>query len=251
MLLALGVTALIALALVWQLSVPALARRWRRVRAAIEQERPGALVAGPGSIDAGRERRAERRARALLRSCVNAEEWAMYRDLGFLVVVGAARFDGGPAARRAHAHAPCVYLIYPHQPIVAFAPRSGAILGEYCLALSSGAGLACGDEPPGSGPLPDADDVLAKWLLLCGDEAGVLAQANLHLPGRQVHETRVRSDLARLGAWERARAREGVAAGRTCGESRRRAPEAPARRPPPVAAAGRLRSPHAGSVPAQ
>ena len=38
--------------------------------------------------DPGRERRAEQRARALLRSCVNEEEWAMYRDLGFIRVWG-------------------------------------------------------------------------------------------------------------------------------------------------------------------
>jgi hypothetical protein len=36
--------------------------------------------------DPGRERRAEQRARELLRSCVNGEEWAMYRDLGFIRV---------------------------------------------------------------------------------------------------------------------------------------------------------------------
>ena len=38
--------------------------------------------------DPGRERRAEQRARELLRSCVNAEEWEMYRDLGFIRVAG-------------------------------------------------------------------------------------------------------------------------------------------------------------------
>jgi hypothetical protein len=37
--------------------------------------------------DPGRERRAEQRARELLRSCVNGEEWAMYRDLGFIRVL--------------------------------------------------------------------------------------------------------------------------------------------------------------------
>ena len=39
-------------------------------------------------IDPGTERRAERRARALLRSIVNRDEWEMYRDLGFIRVVG-------------------------------------------------------------------------------------------------------------------------------------------------------------------
>ena len=53
-------------------------------------------TAGSGAqvgFDPGRERRAELRARALLRSCVNEEEWAMYRDLGFLRV-----WTAGPAA---------------------------------------------------------------------------------------------------------------------------------------------------------
>ena len=49
--------------------------------------------------DPGRERRAEQRARELLRSCVNEEEWAMYRDLGFIRVWGAGQADR-PGARR-------------------------------------------------------------------------------------------------------------------------------------------------------
>ena len=39
-------------------------------------------------FDPGRERRAEQRARELLKSCVNEEEWAMYRDLGLIRVWG-------------------------------------------------------------------------------------------------------------------------------------------------------------------
>lgn len=37
-------------------------------------------------LDPGRELRAEARARLLLKSCVSDEEWAMYRDLGFIRV---------------------------------------------------------------------------------------------------------------------------------------------------------------------
>ena len=70
----------------------------------------GAKAAAGYDYDPGRERRAEQRAGALLRSCVNDEEWAMYRDLGFLRVWGQA---GGRYA----------YLIYPHKPLVAYVPR--------------------------------------------------------------------------------------------------------------------------------
>ena len=74
--------------------------RARRAGAALRPDRPpGRRAAGLASrthrqrtptwsYDPGRERRAEQRARALLRSCVNEEEWAMYRDLGFLRVWG-------------------------------------------------------------------------------------------------------------------------------------------------------------------
>src|ERR1700693_2153929 len=61
--------------------------------------------------DPGRERRAEHRARELLRSCVNAEDWEMYRDLGFLRV-GSSAVDGRDE--------PCAYLLYPHLPIVVY-----------------------------------------------------------------------------------------------------------------------------------
>ena len=90
MTLALLALALLALAL----AVPAVAsglnaspRRRRRPREAVVLRDPG------------RERRAEQRARELLRSCVNEEEWAMYRDLGFVRVFG--RSGRGPRARSA------------------------------------------------------------------------------------------------------------------------------------------------------
>ncbi|MET0615443.1 MAG: hypothetical protein ABW142_08350, partial [Thermoleophilaceae bacterium] len=78
--------ALLALALVTVvLAAPIAYRRAIHWRAARAQRRP----TGPGELDMdlydpGRERRAEQRARELLRSCVNEEEWGMYRDLGFI-----------------------------------------------------------------------------------------------------------------------------------------------------------------------
>src|SRR3954467_2924782 len=78
--------------------------------------------------DPGRERRAEQRARELLRSCVNEEEWAMYRDLGFIRVYGRMpprRFRDVPETDDASSARPpaYAYLIYPHKPVVAYVPR--------------------------------------------------------------------------------------------------------------------------------
>jgi hypothetical protein len=161
-------------------------------------------------VDPGVERRAERRARSLLRSIVNAEEWEMYRDLGFIRVIG-----GGPRARAAVARRnnragvdPSVgaptdgfcYLIYPHKPIVAYLPEANSLLSEYCVDFPD----------PGErlyGPrLPDSDDVLAKWMMIKADEEQLLRDANMHLPGRQVDPQQVRRDLWRLAEWERVRA---------------------------------------------
>ena len=73
--------------------------------------------------DPGAERRAERRARALLKSVVNREEWEMYRDLGFIRVLGGHKDEGGSSGYG--------YLIYPHKPIVAYLPGSNSLLSEY------------------------------------------------------------------------------------------------------------------------
>jgi hypothetical protein len=135
--------------------------------------------------DPGRERRAEQRAGVLLRSCVNEEEWAMYRDLGFLRV-------WGKTPRYA-------YLIYPHKPIVAYRPDTGTMLNEYCVAFPDHS------RPYGSARLPDSDDVLAKWMALRADEHRLIADANMHLPGRQLDPDRVKRDLDRLARWERER----------------------------------------------
>jgi hypothetical protein len=141
--------------------------------------------------DPGRERRAELRARALLRSCVPQEDWEIYRDLGFL------RVWGGAHRASAHAAGTYAYLIYPHKPIVAYLPQTGVLLNEYCVAFPDHT------RPYGSTRLPDSDDVLAKWMALTGDESALIAAANMHLPGRQVDPETVRSDLKRLARFER------------------------------------------------
>jgi hypothetical protein len=186
MLIGLTTGALVLAALVCELNRPKLAsaalhlrRRWAERRSAAGREQLG--------YDPGRERRAELRARALMRSCVNAEEWAMYRDLGFLRVWGRA---GGHYA----------YLIYPHKPLLAYIPSTGVLLSEYCVAFPDRS------RPYGSARLPDSDDVLAKWVALQADERGIVADANMHLPGRQLDPQRVRRDLQRLARWERERA---------------------------------------------
>jgi hypothetical protein len=187
--LALGTAALVFLALLWELARPRLRAALTRLEPALREAwvrlRAHSRQAAQVGYDPGRELRAEQRARVLLRSCVNEEEWAMYRDLGFLRVHGGL----GPSY---------AYLIYPHKPIVAYLPRTGALLNEYCVAFPDHS------RPYGSARLPDADDVLAKWMALMADERRLIADANMHLPGRQVDPERVRCDLARLAHWERA-----------------------------------------------
>jgi hypothetical protein len=150
-------------------------------------------------FDPGVERRAEMKARSLLRSIVNPEEWEMYRDLGFIRVVG----QGPRPARDPAAGEPPLgfcFLIYPHKPIVAYLPGSNSLLSEYCVEFPDRSERLYGPK------LPDSDDVLAKWMLIRADEEALLRGANMHLPGRQVDPQRVRRDLWRLAEWERARA---------------------------------------------
>ena len=192
MLLALAATAIVVLALVSDLILPRLESSWARHRAR-RRRTPSILY------DPGRELRAEQRARALLRSCVNEEEWAMYRDLGFIRVWGAQarRTSDGTRAK----DPPYAYLIYPHRPIVAYVPQTNRLLNEYCVAFPDQTA------PYGSKLLPDSDDVLAKWMALTGDERRVISTANMHLPGRQLDPAQVTRDLWRLTQWERARLR--------------------------------------------
>ena len=72
---------------------PLGARAARRSNAALARARllwaQRRRASAPAGYDPGRERRAELRARALLRSCIEERDWAMYRDLGFLRVWGA------------------------------------------------------------------------------------------------------------------------------------------------------------------
>ncbi len=198
MVLALAATALVALALLSDLIVPRLDEGWRRMRAR-RQRVPATL-----QYDPGRERRAEARARELLRSCVNEEEWAMYRDLGLIRVWGSQA--DGPGDADGTGGAAYAYLIYPHKPIVAYLAQTHRLLGEYCIVFPDET------KPYGSSRLPDSDDVLAKWMALTGDERRLIATANMHLLGRQMDPEQVRRDLWRLSQWERSRMRS--AAGR-------------------------------------
>ena len=191
MLFALLALALIALVLAAPLIVNAIERR----RATRPTRRRGGGLEELSLYDPGRERRAEQRARELLRSCVNEEEWSMYRDLGFIRVAGRhARRESDKQNGPAYA-----YLVYPHKPIVAFVPASGQLLSEYCVEFPDLTGGG------GRQRLPASDDVLAKWMALTSDEDRVIRRANLHLVGRQHDPARVRRDLWRLAEWERRR----------------------------------------------
>jgi hypothetical protein len=183
MALALGTAALLLTMLLSILALPHLKRARRRLS---EHMRPRRL-APVDEYDPGRELRAEQRARALLRSCVNEEDWAMYSELGFLRVWGTLE------AR------PYAYLIYPHKPILAYVPSTNHMLGEYCIEFPDRT------RPYGSTRLPDSDDVLAKWMALTADERALIEQANMHLAGRQIRVAKAKRDLIRLACWERER----------------------------------------------
>ncbi len=193
MALAISASVIVVLVLLWEVAWPVASERIERWRASRR------LVPADG-YDPGRERRAEQRARTLLKSCVNEEEWAMYRDLGFIRVWGS--LAEGPLADRDGQGAPYAYLVYPHKPIVAYLPQTRRLLSEYCITFLDES------RPYGSALLPDSDDVLAKWMALTGDERRIINSANMHLPGRQVDPKQVRRDLWRLGQWEQARLRD-------------------------------------------
>ncbi len=141
--LALGTAAVVLVVLLWELARPSVMKVLSGARAA--WERRGHV--SPSGYDPGRERRAEQRARELLRSCVSELEWEMYRDLGLLRVQGPVRpaaagfsplagehaaLGGKGAAQRASGgeeqdlQPPYAYLIYPHKPIVAYVPGDAA-----------------------------------------------------------------------------------------------------------------------------
>ena len=135
--------------------------------------------------DPGLRLRAERRAEKLLADVLGAEAFEAYRALGFLHSYGSTA-DGDIAYG---------YLIYPHKPIVSFDAATGELLNEHCVSFPDRS------EPEGGQRLPDADDVLAKWMALRADERGLINEANMHLPGRQLDPDHVRRDLARLSEW--------------------------------------------------
>jgi hypothetical protein len=164
---------------------PTVSERLSRRRRPGGNAAPRPLVAA----DPGRERRAERKARELMRSIVGSEDFAMYEQLGFLRVLGRDR-DGRPSGYG--------YLIYPHRPIVAYDTGTYRLLSEYCIEFPDRLEPAHGER------LPDADDALAKWMSLHGDERKLIADANMHLPGRQIDPDQLRRDLRRMREWERA-----------------------------------------------
>jgi hypothetical protein len=211
--LAFVVLALVALALAAYVVSGEMRSRRARRRRARSRRRP------QQRFDPGVERRAELKARALLRSIVNPEEWEMYRDLGFIRVVGCGPARAKTAeqgrGRLAEDVSPnglidgFCFLIYPHKPIVAYLSGSNSLLSEYCVEFPDRSDRLYGPK------LPDSDDVLAKWMLIRADEERLLRRANMHLPGRQVDPQRVRRDLWRLVEWERARATRDSASERT------------------------------------
>ena len=129
------------------------------------------------------EARAEMRARRLLRETAGAEALEMYERLGLLAIE--------------HESGEYGYLIYPHRPIVGYDSRSGELLSEYCLRFADRS------DPEARERLPDADDVLAKWLALRTDEEQALGIANVHRLGRQLDPQMVRRDLEAVLAWRR------------------------------------------------
>jgi hypothetical protein len=126
-----------------------------------------------------RERRAERRARELLRSTAGDEALEMYERFGLLSVRN-DRYG---------------YLIYPQRPIVAYDADTGEPLSEFCVRFRDGS------EPEAGERLPDADDVLAKWMALRADEHELIGTANVHPLGRQLDPEMVRRDLFQVRAF--------------------------------------------------
>ncbi len=199
MALALGTAVLMLMTLLSVLALPHLKRSIDLARLRLSERTQHERLALVDEYDPGRELRAEQRARALLRSCVNEEDWAMYSELGFLRVLGTLEAQ------------PYAYLIYPHKPILAYVPSTNHMLGEYCVEFPDRT------RPYGSTRLPDSDDVLAKWIALTADERALIEQANMHLPGRQIRVAKARRDLARLACWERERTKSHRRAPRRAG----------------------------------
>jgi hypothetical protein len=123
----------------------------------------------------------ELRARELLLSVVGEAGAEMYETFGFLAVEDV---DAGYG-----------YLIYPQRPIVAYDSATGELLSEYCVRFRDGSEPGVGER------LPDADDVLAKWMALRADEHELIGTANVHPLGRQLDPAMVRRDLTAVRQW--------------------------------------------------
>ena len=96
MLAALGVCGVVGVVLAGEVAASAVRPALAGWRVRLADGRQDDVAA----YDPGRERRAEQRARQLLRSCVDEEDWTMYRDLGFLRVWGSDRSGAsGPGSR--------------------------------------------------------------------------------------------------------------------------------------------------------
>ena len=121
----------------------------------------------------------ERAARELLRSVVGESGAEMYEELGFLALEDEAAEYG--------------YLVYPQRPIVSYDARTGELLSEYSVRFRD----------QGTERLPDADDVLAKWMALRWDEAHILGIANLDHIGTQLDPQMVRRDLEAARQWQK------------------------------------------------
>ena len=128
-----------------------------------------------------RDRRAEQRARELLRATAGAEALDTYERFGLLSL---EKDEYG-------------YLIYPHRPLVAYDAATGELLSEYCVRFRDGSDPEAGER------LPDADDVLAKWMALRADEHELIRTANVHPLGRQLDPAMVRRDLDAVRQWRK------------------------------------------------
>lgn len=161
----------------------------------------GRVAATVAWLRAGRAGHLERRAaeataRELLRTCLDDDGWAMYRDLGFVRVWGGGGRAPAPSGRRPAPGVAYAYLVYPHRPLAVFLPQTSTLLGECRVEL---AGLDPED------PLVATDDVLAHWMALTQDERGVIASAHIAFPGTELSRRALRRDLWRLREWERER----------------------------------------------
>jgi hypothetical protein len=184
--LALSATAIVILVLLWEVMMP-------RVDEYLDGAAPAAR-----SLERPRLRPGPRAPRRAARPRP-AEVVRQRRGVGRCTATSASSASGG---RRGGDGVEYAYLVYPHKPIVAYLPQTGVLLNEYCVEFPDQT------RPYGSARLPDSDDVLAKWMALTGDERRLIANANMHLIGRQVDPKQVRRDLWRLAQWERQRLRE-------------------------------------------